>query len=268
MLKDKRVAVVGCGSLGSEFVAMIAKAGVGNITIVDGESLAWANIGRHSLGASSVRLNKAVAMKSMLAATLPHVRVDAVDSRLGLQDEALVENIMSADIIVSATGSWSTASLLNAQWLVAGHAPDMIVTWMEAHAIAAHSVHLSKRHPSGCLQCGYSSTGTPRLEVTEWENDPTLRVPACGGVFMPYGPIGLSQSATLAAEDCVELLCGVEHSDNHRIWVGRRIQLEEAGGRFTDRWVAEMGDPDLGGLMCSRRWEADAGCDACGGSVR
>lgn len=268
LLKGKRVAVVGCGSLGSHIVAMIAKAGVGNITIVDGESLAWANIGRHSLGASSVWLNKAVAMKSMLAETLPHVRVDAVDSRLGLKDDALLEKIMSADIFVSATGSWSTASLLNAQWLKTADAPDMIVTWMEAHAIAAHSVHLSKSGPTGCLQCGFTATGTPRIEVTEWKNDPTLRVPACGGVFMPYGPIGLSQSAILATEDCVDLLCEVEHRDNHRVWVGRRTQLQEAGGHFTNNWVAEMGDPGPGGLTCSRQWEADPQCEACGGSVR
>lgn len=267
LLKGRRVAVVGCGSLGSEVVTMISKAGVGSITIVDGELLAWANIGRHSLGASSVWLNKAEAMKSMLAKTLPHVRVDAVGSRLGLQDKALVEKIMSADIIVSATGSWSAASLLNVQWLDTANAPDMIVTWMEAHALAAHSVHLSKLHASGCLQCGYNATGTPRLEVTEWQNDPTLKVPACGGVFMPYGPIGLSQSAALAAEDCVELLYGLERNDNHRVWVGRRTQLQEVGGRYTDNWVAEMGDPGSGGLMYSRRWGADAQCNACGGRV-
>ena len=264
VLKLKRVAVVGCGSLGSEIVTLLAKAGVGNLTIVDGGSLEWANIGRHSLGAAHVSMNKATAMKALLAETLPHTNVDAVGTPLGFHDKTLIEKLMSADVLVSATGSWSAASLSNALWIDTGIASDMIVAWMEAHAIAAHSVHLSNNPAHACLQCGYSATGAPLLPVTQWADDPTLKVPACGGVFMPYGPVGLSRAAALAVEQCIELLMGQKRDNNHRIWVGEKKHLQDAGGEWSAAWLAEMGDPGNGGCLISRRWPAQETCDACG----
>ena len=71
---------------------------------------------------------------------------------------------------------WGTASLLNAIWLDEAQPPEMIITWMEAHAIAAHSVYFSKDHLGGCLQCNMTAAGRPQVSVTEWKEDPT---PSC-----------------------------------------------------------------------------------------
>lgn len=263
-LKQKRVAVVGCGSLGSDIVMLLAKAGVGHFTIVDGELLEWANIGRHSLGAAHVRMNKAAGMKALLAETLPHIKVDPVESAFDFKDTALLEKLMAADLLVSTTGIWSAASLLNARWLDSDGAPDMIVTWMEAYALAAHSVHLTNDAACGCLQCGYSATGVPQLAVTQWADDPIRQVPACGGVFMPYGAVGVSRAASMAAEQCIDTLTGEVGDANHRVWLGELRYLLAAGGEWSENWVTEVGHPGEGGYLVRRRWGINGECAACG----
>lgn len=66
ILRAKRVAIIGCGSLGSSIAAQLAATGIGEFLFVDGEDLAWENIGRHYLGAGYVGKNKAQALAEAL----------------------------------------------------------------------------------------------------------------------------------------------------------------------------------------------------------
>jgi hypothetical protein len=65
-LSDKRVLIVGCGSLGGSVAMMLAKAGVGCLTLVDKDNLEAANIQRHVLGKEHVGKAKVDALKSVL----------------------------------------------------------------------------------------------------------------------------------------------------------------------------------------------------------
>ena len=83
VLKDANVLLVGCGSLGSSVAELLARAGVGNLTLMDGEVLDWANISRHSLGAENVGNPKASALKNRLATAFPHLpQIEAIDRPL------------------------------------------------------------------------------------------------------------------------------------------------------------------------------------------
>jgi len=61
-LAQKTTTVFGCGSVGSFVIENLARSGVRTINLVDYDKMVWANVGRHSLGASSVGENKAVAL--------------------------------------------------------------------------------------------------------------------------------------------------------------------------------------------------------------
>lgn len=263
-LRQKRVAVVGIGSLGSEIATLLAQSGVGTLRLIDGELMEWANISRHRLGAESVGLSKAKALSKMLRNRFPHINVNALRAAIGLQSKEVMGEILSADLVVSVTGTWSAASLLNALWLDEDQPPDMIVAWMEAHALAAHSVHFSKDQLGGCLQCQMTATGRPLLSAIAWEADPTLQVPACGGAFMPYGPIGVASAAALSAEHCIDVLCDQSRGENHRVWVGKQVHLERAGGKWSQDWVSAMGEPGSGGFQATSSWTRNKNCIACG----
>ena len=264
ILRQKRVAVVGIGSLGSEIATLLAQSGVGTLQLIDGELIEWANISRHRLGAESVGLSKAKALSKMLRNRFPHIKVNASRVAIGLQTREHIGAVFSADLVISVTGTWSAASLLNALWLDEDQSPDVIVAWMEAHAIAAHSVHFSKDHLGGCLQCRMTATGRPHLAAIAWEGDPTLQVPACGGAFMPYGPIGVASAAALSAEHCIDVLCDRIRAENHRVWVGKQVHLERAGGAWSQEWVSAMGEPGSGGFHAASNWTRNENCIACG----
>lgn len=113
-LNGKTVAVVGCGSVGAPVAIALVQAGVGRIILVDPELLSWANIGRHPLGAASVGMSKAKALAERIRRDYPHVvaehHVAELDEVLRLRAAPLDQ----CDLIVSATGSWSADSQLDA----------------------------------------------------------------------------------------------------------------------------------------------------------
>ena len=262
-LVKKRVTIVGIGSLGSEVTVLLGQTGIGNLHLIDADRLEWANISRHRLGAKSVGSRKANELATTLRRQLPHISVEASDRILHMDNTDDISAVFSTDLIVSVTGSWSAASLLNTLWLDRERPQAMIVAWMEAHACAAHSILLTKDSSSGCLQCQMTPTGQPKLPVTEWDEDPTLRIPACGGAFMPYGAVGVSIAAALTTEHCIDLLCGRADGKNHRVWVGRSADLQRAGGIWSQDWISTMGEPGAGGFQTTRSWSDDPNCVAC-----
>jgi hypothetical protein len=82
-LAGKKIAVIGCGTIGGYLVDALAKAGAGTgggqLTIVDYESLGPQNLGRHRLGMVHVFMNKAAAMRLELLFNNPSTVVRALE---------------------------------------------------------------------------------------------------------------------------------------------------------------------------------------------
>ncbi|MGB3470325.1 MAG: ThiF family adenylyltransferase [Erythrobacter sp.] len=102
------VAIVGCGSVGAKIAASLARSGVGNFVLVDGDVFFAGNIVRNELDWNSVGLNKPDAVKARLTDLNPSARVRSFRVGLGMQessaftDSALVA-IGGCDVIVDAT---------------------------------------------------------------------------------------------------------------------------------------------------------------------
>jgi hypothetical protein len=60
--RGAKIAIIGCGSIGAAVAMLLAQSGIGSFVLIDPERLAWANIGRHPLGAgySSNRSTKTI----------------------------------------------------------------------------------------------------------------------------------------------------------------------------------------------------------------
>lgn len=61
-LKEAKVAIVGCGSVGSKVAVQLARSGVGTFVLVDGDVLASGNLVRNELDWRSVGIHKAPAL--------------------------------------------------------------------------------------------------------------------------------------------------------------------------------------------------------------
>jgi integrase len=79
-LRGKRVAVIGCGSVGAPVAIALAQAGIGHLIPIDFDRLRWSNVGRHPLGASYVGQNKAKALAEKIRSAFPHITVEFRDA--------------------------------------------------------------------------------------------------------------------------------------------------------------------------------------------
>lgn len=261
VLQTKKVVLVGVGSLGSTVASIVARAGVGTLTLIDHDKLKWENLGRHALGAGYVGKYKSTSLATELTAALPHLKsVKAINSKLLLGGPAW-EVCGEADLIISTTGNWQIEELLN-ELQQEGKLPPVQFAWLEAHAAAAHSVIVNGQ--GSCLQCGMGPAGQPYRPVTQWPANGLVQVPACGGMFSPYGASELTYAHALVAEHALDHLLGqVEKPSQYRVWIGRTAQWGPLGGAISHAWLETYGDPGPGGRTMVQEWPHDPDCPVC-----
>lgn len=262
ILKNANVLVVGCGSLGSSVAELLARAGVGRLTVMDGERLDWPNISRHALGADHIGEFKASALASRLTTAFPHLAaMSAIDRHLTTVD---VSPLAGRDLVITTTGTWGVDSLVNSSQQQ-GSVAKAVYSWLEPHVAAAHVVTVP---PGGaCLRCNMSSKGEFLTPVSTWPEGGTVPVPSCGESFSPYGAAELGYAHALVAEQAIEALISPPTETHHAVWIGRTARWKAAGGLIGAAWLETMGDHGDGGLVVSRPWPWRKGCPACGGGV-
>lgn len=111
-LKRSHVLIVGCGGLGSPVALYIAAAGVGRITLVDGDTVDVTNLQRQILfGTEQVGASKAESGKQRLQSLNPEIKVSSVNEHLTPKNaEGL---ITSADLVIDCTDNFSARYLIN-----------------------------------------------------------------------------------------------------------------------------------------------------------
>ena len=107
-LVERKVALVGCGSLGSKFASMLARAGVANFLLVDDDLMLPDNAIRHELDWREVGAHKVDGVARRINLVNSHAKCDCRQYRLGGQHsggslETLIETIAGYDLIVDAT---------------------------------------------------------------------------------------------------------------------------------------------------------------------
>lgn len=116
LLTAAKVAVVGCGSVGSKVAVQLGRSGVGQFVLVDGDVLAAGNLVRNELDWRAVGMHKSQA----LAARLKEIRADCdVISRttvMGGQESgdtlsSTMRLIEKCDLIIDATADASVFNL-------------------------------------------------------------------------------------------------------------------------------------------------------------
>ena len=103
--------VVGCGGLGTPVAAYLTGAGVGTITLVDGDQPAVSNLHRQVLYQEGEARPKAVALAERCSSLNPGTSVLAQTTYLGTDN---VKNLVeSADIVLDCTDDAATKHLLS-----------------------------------------------------------------------------------------------------------------------------------------------------------
>lgn len=210
-LKGKRIAVLGCGTIGSHLARFLVQCGAGNgepLIVVDHQSLSAGNIGRHLLNFRDVGKPKAEALAVELRRFHPDVKVTSINADIS----KIWKRVSKCDLIVDATGVESVTEFLNAAAMEArASGPcNLLHTWLFANGIAAQSF-LNIGGEFACYRCLRPELDKP------WRYDPRKRVKdtgtvvtaSCGdGAYVPFAVNAPVMAASLALGAALDFASG------------------------------------------------------------
>ena len=111
-LKAARVAVIGAGGIGAAVIPALAGAGVGQLTIIDGDTIDLSNLQRQPLYTSAdVGTGKAILAAAFVAARNPFVGVNAIAERIAPDNAAAI--LAGHDLIIDGTDNFATRLLVS-----------------------------------------------------------------------------------------------------------------------------------------------------------
>jgi adenylyltransferase/sulfurtransferase len=176
-----RALVIGAGGLGSPAALYLASAGIGHLTLADGDTVDLTNLQRQILHTQQrVGQQKAISGKAALAEINPAVQVEAVTERLS--GDALVAAVAAADVVLDCCDNFATRHAVN-RACVRHRKP--LVSGAAIRFDGQLSVFDPRREDSPCYHCLFP----------EGDDVEEVRC-AVMGVFAPLtGIIGAMQAA-------------------------------------------------------------------------
>lgn len=202
-LAGKKIAIVGCGTIGGYLSDMLVKAGAGTcggkLTLVDFDHLLPQNIGRHRLGFTDLLSNKAEAMEKELKRMVPGAEIRAlpVDVRQAQLGEL--------DLLIDATGEESLG-----HWLCGHYSPPtpMLSVWIEGPGTAVRTL-LRANASCACYRCLWHSNRRGELRSTIDPLPAILAGHGCEGLYVPFPASVSVHAASLGAEMALDWANGV-----------------------------------------------------------
>lgn len=116
-LSDKKVGIVGCGSVGSKIAASLCRSGVGNFFLIDEDIFFPGNAIRNELDLNDTGAHKAYALRDRLLKIAPKADIKALRMSLGGQESAnslagALESLGECDLLIDATAEPTAFNML------------------------------------------------------------------------------------------------------------------------------------------------------------
>jgi molybdopterin-synthase adenylyltransferase len=223
-LRSARIAVVGCGATGSVVSALLARAGVGKLVIIDRDYVEASNLQRQSLfdeADAAESIPKAIAAARKIAAFNSDIVVEpCVDDLTPANIDSLLGGVQ---LVLDGTDNFETRYLLN------DYSIKNSIPWIYTAAVASYGVTLNVLPGrTACLACIFPDPPQGTIETCE-----------TAGVL---GPV-VNMIAAIGAAEAIKILVGAEEKI-------RRTLLS------FDIWENERGE------VAARN--PRSGCRACG----
>jgi len=210
-LLDARVAVVGCGALGSFQAGALARAGVGFLRIIDRDYVELSNLQRQWLFDQcdvEQGLPKAIAAARKIAATNSDIEVEPAVA--DLTPSNIDDLLGDVNLILDGTDNFETRYLIN------DYAVSRRLPWIYGAAVGSYGITMPVLPGvTACLRCIYPQP-------------PGGAQPTCetAGVL---GPI-TALIASLQVSEALKVLCGVDVSRKITtvdVWSGEIRQVAQ-----------------------------------------
>lgn len=215
-LINNKINIIGCGSLGSEVADNIAKAGVGEINLIDKEVIKASNVIRHIAPIQFVGYPKTSAVGYLITSHNPFndVKLTDVDITLRNVNSYLLENSIS----ISSIADDSVESLLNEQAVI----NNKIIFYSRVlRGGKAGRIFRAIPGIDACFNCllMYKSENNRIFKnIPEDKNLPTL-MNECNNPIRPASASEIKLIASLTSKVIINYLQNETNSFNHWIWI-------------------------------------------------
>jgi adenylyltransferase/sulfurtransferase len=174
------VLVVGAGGLGCPVALYLGAAGIGRMTLADGDAVDLTNLQRQiGHATAAIGVNKAESLAASVRAINPEIVVSAIPCML--VDDALLDAVAMADLVVDASDSFATRHAVNRACVAMGRP---LVSGAAIGFSGQVAVYRPGRADSPCYHCLFPDAG----------DEPEMRC-AEAGVFAPLvGVVGAMQA--------------------------------------------------------------------------
>lgn len=162
-LAESRALIIGLGGLGSPAAMYLAAAGVGHLVLVDFDRVELSNLQRQIAHSTpDLGRSKAASARDTVLALNPEVEVTALEDRL--VDEALLEQVRRADVVMDASDNFATRFALNEACVRTG---TPLVSGAAIRLEGQVAVFRPDHGDSPCYRCLYRDEEEPAETCTQ-----------------------------------------------------------------------------------------------------
>ncbi|WP_177233752.1 ThiF family adenylyltransferase [Stigmatella erecta] len=250
-LRRCRILLTGCGAIGGHLALLLARAGIGHLTLVDPDVFSLENTYRHACGMARPDILKVTGLQHEIQRLVPYITVDThpkpLETLLAEQPQILTQH----ELVLSAMGHPTVEMHLNEQlWSSESH-PPALFAWVEpfglgGHVLASHVRSDGGGFARGCLECLYHHPDAD----SPLENRAAFATPGvhygrdtlgCGSTYLPFADMDAMRTAETAARLALRILRRELTGASLLSWKGDPTAFEQAGFTVTPRFAAMPG---------------------------
>jgi adenylyltransferase/sulfurtransferase len=232
-LAAARIAIVGCGATGSALTALLARAGIGYLRIIDRDYVEPSNLQRQVL------FDEADASEGLPKAIAAARKVNSFNSQVVAEPHvadltpANVEELLSEiDFVLDGTDNFETRYLVN------DFAVSRKLPWIYAAAVAGYAVTMTiLPGETACLSCIFPESPRGMVETCD-----------TSGILGP----AVNLVASFAAAEALKLAVGARDKIrrtllSYDVWLNQHAQISTAKPRLDCRTCGQHEFLHLGG---------------------
>lgn len=268
-LKNRRVLLLGCGSVGGYIASNLCQSGIMNIDILDDDFLKPENVHRHLLGFESISPNeykyKADLIKEKLEAQYPYADIDSLNF-IDRSAETFISDTVRLthyDLIISALGEPTINLEINRIIRANSIASPFLCCFNEPYGIGGHVVAVNLDFNS-CLQCLYTDSISNEIvpfrgSFAAPNQNFKKNVSGCSGAFVPYSSLDSQQTAILTVRKAIDILNGCLTRNTIFSWIGSPESYISQGYILSEIYLANKDN----GFMYFDKF-SNKNCRICG----
>jgi molybdopterin/thiamine biosynthesis adenylyltransferase len=115
-IREARIALVGCGALGSIVAESLIRGGVSNLLIIDDDSLTAGNLVRHTLSGEDIGKLKAESLIKKLISIAPFSSISAYTKRFPTNKQEVQSLLEDRNIVIDCTADDEAIAALALGW--------------------------------------------------------------------------------------------------------------------------------------------------------